>query len=180
MDIISIYSLNVHVATNNIYPLITKHDTSDDHEFKYKQLLLIVLRFVVAIVPIATAFGMSNLVYIMTASGFILLISYVPPFLLQIKSIQVCKQHFAKNHVKLTKLSSKFSKGKVLSCRKSRFSHKSDFGEINTYRTPYSYPVISHQITAAILCFYGISLFAFLVAAFFVRPRNLTCTLNSL
>ena len=170
------YPLSVHVVANNIYPLITKHDTSDDHEFKYKQLLLLVLRFVVAILPIATAFGISNLGYIITACGVLLLSSYVPPFLLQVRSIQVCKQHFAKNRVNLTKLSN----GKVLSCRKSHFSHKSDFSEINTYRTPYSYPVISHQITAAILSFYGISLFAFVVAALFVRPRNLTCTLNSL
>ena len=169
VDIISVYPLSVHVATNNIYPLITKHDTSDDHKFKYKQLLLLVLRFVGAILPIVTALGLSNLVYIITASGFLLLASYVPPFLLQVRSIQVCKKHFVKNHIKPTKLSS--------SDMKDCFSH-SDFNEFSTYRTPYSFPVISHQITAAILCFYGISLFAFLVAAFFVRPRNLNCVID--
>ena len=182
VDIISVYPLSVHVATNNIYPLITKHSTSEKHNFKYKGLLLLVLRFVFGVIPVIAALGLSNLIYIINVAGFLMLASYVPPFLLQARSIQVCKQHFVKNCTQKTELLSRYSyntgneESSVKKKKKCCGSWWRSGDDENQFRTPYSYPVISHQITAVVLAIYGVLMFTFLVAGLFVKPQDLTCT----
>ena len=122
-----------------------------------------------ALLPIAAAFGMSNLVYILTVSGFITLAIYISPFILQVRSIQVCKKQFA--DYTSDGANDKIKTG--ISCCKNVL-----FGSSEAYMTPYSYPILSHPIIGSILVAIGMTLFVFLVIHFFVIPVKLACAIS--
>lgn len=170
LDVISGFPLGVHVIVNGIYVIITGRDTSEKPKYKHDWLIRLSLRFTVAVLPIAAAFGTSNLVYVLTISGFTTITCYITPFILQVRSIQVCKKKFAETHIKKD-----ISKGKLKN-RSHNFS-KSTKSEI--YYTSYSFPGFSHPKASLALVFFGICLYGSLLSHFFVSPVKLSCDLQN-
>ena len=98
--IASVYPLNVHPMVNNIYTVVLGHDTSKSPRNIRYRLLLLMLRFLVALIPILLAFGISNLVTVAQFTGlFAFLVIFFFPTVLQLQSIRVCKRRFRDVHV---------------------------------------------------------------------------------
>ncbi len=174
LDVISGFPLGVHVIVNGIYIVITGRDTSEKSKYKHDWLIRLSLKFIVAVLPIAAAFGTSNLVQVLTFSGFITITCYIIPFALQIRSIQVCKKIFDETTDK--KLLNKQDMNKEKQTKK--MFRKFVLASSESYSTPYSFPVIGHPATAAILLLFGVCLYGVLISLFFINPTKLTCDLK--
>lgn len=173
VDVISGYSTGVHVVVNNIYNIITGRDTSQKPKFQYDWLFRLLLRFIVALVPILAAFGIANLVSVLKYAGIAGFTGFLLSFLLQIRSIQVCKTKFAQSHVSIP--NGIIPNG--ISNRKNRKHTSSDnmSNHKKCYMTPYSYPVISHPTTGWVMVFVWVCLSLVLLASLFLHPDNISC-----
>ena len=100
MDIISAYPLTVHAVMNNIYIIVTGNDTSKEPKWQYDWLLRFFLRLVGALLPIIAAYGVANLIYVLTYAGLVGFgVSFLFPTVLQLRSTFVCIKRFRKTRV---------------------------------------------------------------------------------
>ena len=173
LDILSSYPLNVIVMVNSIYIIVTGRDTSEKPTLRCDWLLRLALKLIVAVLPILAAFGMSNLVNVLIWTGFVTVAMCITPFILQIRSIQICKEKFKRD-----------KKNKALSPTKHRSSKLGEkfgyfkdvmFGSSYAYSTPYSFPVVSHPLTALVFTVLGLAVIIVLFLTFFIKPDKLKC-----
>jgi len=163
----------VIVIFNSIYILVTGRDTSEKPKYQFDWLLRLALKLLVAVIPILAAFGISNLVYVLIWTGFVTVATYVAPFLLQIRSIQICKEKFKKDNSNSEVSLSEKHRSK-LGGRISRFKDVM-FGSSYAYSTPYTFSVFSNPLTALVFTILGMALTVVLFLTFFIKPGTLEC-----
>lgn len=200
LDVVSAYPLQIHVVVNNLYILITGHDTSKKPKFRFDWLLRIFLRFVVALLPILAAFGVANLIYVLKFGGMVSFIGLFFPFMLQLKSIYVCKKRFSRFHISVSgshsptkqdsgdeggndvKMELKKNGGEIspsLDTKKESLllaakDMKGKEGQV-LYMTPYSNFIISHPWFGWGVGVVGFCLFVIAFSSLFVHPSRITC-----
>lgn len=185
----------VHTVVNNLYLIITGHDTSKPPSLKHKwsdSILRIVLRLVVAVLPILAAFGVANLIYVLKYAGLIgFFICFFFPTILQWRSICVCKRKFApsqislsgshsdEEHQSLLSTTSSISSSMISTKKQSLLSIKQLTGEERKmqYTTPYSNSVLSHPVTVILVGLVGVCLFILTLASLGVHTTKMSCDL---
>ena len=188
MNVISTYPLMNTVIVNNLYILITGHDTSTRSEYRFDAVLRVGLKLVMAILPILAAFGVANLIYILKYIGLLGLISNLFPLVLQLRSIHVCKKTFltspsssismsASNHTQFS--DKKGGKGGVSWMGKKKKASSLlflDSKKQDLYMTPYSILIFSHPVAVCVIGVIGICFFMFALSSLFVHPQTMTCS----
>jgi hypothetical protein len=97
MDVVSAYPLTIHAMVNNIYIIITGHDTSEHPKWRLDWLLRLLLRLTVASIPLFAAFGVSNLIFVLKYAGLLGFgVCFLYPTILQLASTYVCVRDFGK------------------------------------------------------------------------------------
>ncbi len=192
LDVVSAYPLVNHVLVNNLYILITGHDTSKKPKYRFDWLLRMFLRFTMAVLPILAAFGVANLIYILKYAGLVGFIAYTFPVGLHLRSIQVCKKKFATSFISINSSLSVIRENEKLEsnddepqsdAEKSQDQKESlleardlDNKEKKAlYMTPYSNSLISHPVSAWIVAALGLGLFILALSSLFVHPHKLFC-----
>ena len=94
IDVCSVYPLVVHTLVNNIYTVIFNRDTSQAKGWKHRFLQLL-MKFIVAILPITVALVVSNLVHVLKYAGLIGFTAFFFPIFLQLSSQWVCCKTFS-------------------------------------------------------------------------------------
>ena len=171
---------------NNIYSLITGQDTSKKPNHRYTWLFTLLLRAIVAILPILAAFGIANLVYIIKYSGILAYAAIILPAGLQFQSIRVCKKAFlpplvtGKKNFPMSELREnkqetsdsdrELSEGMEKSPLMSN-QHRSS----TLYMTPYSSRVFSRPVAVVITGVLGTILYLLIISSFVCHPEKLTC-----
>ena len=181
------YALNIQPIANNIYSVFFRKDTGKRTK-RCDRLLKPLIRLFAAVVPLAVAFGVSNLVTVMQytgLSGFIL--SFAFPTALQLQSIRVCKRVFrgvctakttfrfpaADFTEKETIDRMKVSTGAGVVCSPQ---DKKPRNESSLYMTPYSTRILSHPIAVTIIGAIGMLIFLLTVVSLFFKPEKFpTC-----
>ena len=177
LDVIAAYPLVNHVIVNNIYILITGHDTSRKPKYRCDRLLRIFLHIITGILPILAGFGVANLIYILKYGGLAGFVCYFFPSFLQFFSIQVCKKKFStaftsrsNSHSALeTSLSNELQKSPLLP-KDSKTNHGQSL-----YMTPYSIRFLSHPVCVWIVWALGMMLCVLAFVGLFVHPQKQTC-----
>ncbi len=172
----SAYPLVVHAITNNIYTVVFGRDSSKTakHRFgRYDLLIQLVLRFIVALIPIVAALFVSNLVQVLKYAGIMGFgICFFFPTALQLQSQRVCKKLFGVSFVDIQGEQAQEIQPK----EKAPLVSLQDKGEARSlYLTPYSNRLLSHPVTVCVLGFIGVVLFVLAIASLFVHPETLTC-----
>ena len=190
LDVVSAYPLMIHTVVNNLYIIITGHDSSKPPSKKYKWFdffLRIALRLIVAIFPILAAFGVANLVYVLKYAGLMgFNICFFFPTALQLRSVYVCRRRFAPSHISVSgKHSSKEEhqsllstpNGIVASKEQSIVSMKRLEGKEKRlpYMTPYSSRIFSHPVAVVVVGTVGVFFFVLTLASLGVHPKTMTC-----
>ena len=200
IDVVSAYPLTNHVVVNNLYILITGHDTSKRSKYKFDLVLRVALRLAVAIVPILAAFGVANLIYVLKYAGLLGFMCYFFPVLLQLRSIYVCKKTFSTSYFSVSgspterggggKGGVAKDKGDDEDAAKSReispvlekqsssllFARDLDREEKRAlYMTPYSVLFFSHPIAVCVVGVVGLALFLLAFSSLFVHPDRMAC-----
>ena len=202
MDIISAYPLTVHAIMNNIYIIITGNDTSEKPKWRYDWLLRFFLRFVGALLPIIAAYGVANLIYVLTYAGLVGFgVSFLFPTVLQLRSTFVCIKRFRNTSVENIQLNSLPTRGTDES-EWSDSTHTNGNGvenynpytnhvsreelpllrekakdnERHLYTTPYSNAVLSHPIFVGVMGVIFMCLFIVTCISLFLKPQQLTCS----
>lgn len=84
------FPLLIHTIVNNLYTVIFGRDTSQSRGWKHR-LIQIGMKFVAALLPIAIAMAVSNLVYVLKYAGLLgFFISLFFPMLWQLMSSWAC------------------------------------------------------------------------------------------
>ena len=174
---------------NNIYTVAMGHDTSKSPRKRRYRLLLLMLRFLVAFIPILLAFGVSNLVTVFQYSGlFAFLVIFFFPTLLQLQSIRVCKRKFRDVHVHVQMVQNVSS---TISDSEKQYGKDGDKDTANNtevvlhsllftqardesslYMTPYSSRIFSHPIGVVVIGAIGLLLFFLSIASVIVQHYN--------
>ena len=186
--VVSAYPLNSHPMVNNIYTVVMGHDTSKSPRNIRYRLLLLMLRFFAALIPILLACGVSNLVTVRRYSGpLAFAITIFFPTALQLQSIRVCKKKFQDVHVRLhmvqnavhdsgegcDKLS---NKDEATTSSTGIVFHSLQFtqhqNESSLYMTPYSSRVFSRPTAVTIIGAIGLLLFLLSIANLFINKND--------
>lgn len=202
MDIISAYPLTVHAIMNNIYIIITGNDTSKKPKWRYDWLLRFFLRLVGALLPIIAAYGVANLIYVLTYAGLVGFgVSFLFPTVLQLRSIFVCTKKFKNTGIEDIHLNSLHnSRGTDAESELSdsiytngvQNQYDSDTNHVGKeklpllreedkgdeswlYMTPYSNAVLSHPIFVGTMGIILICLFIITCISIFMQPHQLSC-----
>ena len=201
MDIISAYPLTVHAIINNIYIIITGNDTSKKPKWRYDWLLRFFLRLVGALLPIVAAYGVANLVYVLTYAGLVGFgVSFLFPTVLQLRSTFVCIKKFRNTSVEDTvrlnslhttdadesELSDSIDTNGIENHYGSGANHMSkeklpllreraQDDKCRLYMTPYSNAVLSHPVFVGIMGVVFTCLFIVTCISLFLHPHQLTC-----
>lgn len=200
MDIISAYPLTVHAIMNNIYIIITGNDTSKKPKWRYDWLLRFFLRLVGALLPIIAAYGVANLIYVLTYAGLVGFgVSFLFPTVLQLRSTFVCIKKFRNTGVENIRLNSLPTRGTdeselsdsiyangVEDYYDSDANHvskeklpllreKAEDNDCHLYMTPYSNAVLSHPIFVGAMGVIFVCLFIVTCISLFLKPQQLTC-----
>lgn len=194
LDVMSAYPIVVHCLVNNIYIIITGHDTSAPPKWKLDWLLRIFLRLVGSVTPILAAMGMANLIYIINYGGLTgYIVCYFFPAILQLASIRKCKKlfgwatchNFQQN--KVDKRGTPIVPPSVPEADQGRYINSEDettpliqnrqllLLRDRSYMTPYSIPVLSHPLFVAIMTVILVVMFVMIVVSIFVRPAQMHC-----
>ena len=173
------YALNTQPIANNIYSVFFRKDTGKRTK-RCDRLLKPLIRLFAAVVPLAVAFGVSNLVTVMQytgLSGFIL--SFAFPTALQLQSIRVCKRVFRGVCTVQTTFptdvltekddSMKLSTGGQVVCSPQE---KKPRNESSFYMTPYSTRILSHPIAVIIIGAIGRLLLLVTIGSLFFKPET--------
>lgn len=195
IDVISAYPLTNHVVVNNLYILITGHDSSKRSKYKFDLVLRVALRLAVAIVPILAAFGVANLIYVLKYAGLLGFMCYFFPVILQLRSIYVCKKTFSTSYFSVSGPPAE-QKGSEAKEKDDDVARKS--GEISPvlekqsssllfardldreekralYMTPYSVLFFSHPVAVCVVGVVGLALFLLAFSSLFVHPDRMAC-----
>ena len=201
MDIISAYPLTVHAIINNIYIIITGNDTSKKPKWRYDWLLRFFLRLVGALLPIVAAYGVANLVYVLTYAGLVGFgVSFLFPTVLQLRSTFVCIKKFrntsVEDTVRLNSLHTTDADESELSDSIDTNGIENHYGsganyvskeklpllreraqddKHRLYMTPYSNAVLSHPVFVGIMGVVFMCLFIVTCISLFLHPHQLTC-----
>lgn len=199
MDIISAYPLTVHAIMNNIYIIVTGKDTSKEPKCKYDWLLRLFLRLVGALLPIIAAYGVANLIYVLTYAGLVGFgVSFLFPTVLQFRSTFVCVKKFHNTGTQDIQLNSLHTRGTdeselsdstytnggenyyedanhVSKEKLPLLKEKAKENERHLYMTPYSNVVLSHPIFVSIMGVVFVCLFIVTCVSLFLQPHQLTC-----
>ena len=187
----SAYSLNIHPMVNNIYTVVMGHDTSKSPRNIRYRLLLLMLRFLAAIIPILLACGVSNLVTVRRYSGpLAFAITIFFPTALQLQSIRVCKKKFQDVHVRLHMVQNAVhdsgegcdkldNKHEAMASSTEIVLHSLQFKQPQNessqlYMTPYSSRVFSRPTAVAIIGAIGLLLFLLSIANLFINKHDCT------
>ena len=182
---------------NNIYIAFTGHDTSERPKWRFDRFLRFFLRLTVATLPLLTAFGVSNLIFILRYAGLLgFSICFLYPTVLQLASTFVCMKEFSyKTQLNLSKregesplveeLDEKNRNTELgggeeakLSQTKEEKSPLLEEKPDNTHRlymTPYSHVVVSNPIFVSVMAAIEVCLSVLAIASAFVAPHLLTC-----
>ena len=174
LNVVSSFPLGVHVLVNGVHFILTGKDTSERTNDRCNKLTRLFLRLITAFLSFVGAFITSNLGRILSISGMITLVILITPFLLQICSIYKLKKCLLELGIYQEK-SPESKIGIASVTKRSLEEHTRLTGESYSTRTIYSFPVISRSTTASILMLFGISLYAALIANFFIPQNNLSC-----
>ena len=203
MDVLSAYPLTIHAMVNNIYIIITGHDTSEHPKWRLDWLLRFLLRLTVATIPLVAAFGVSNLIFILKYAGLLGFgVCFLYPTVLQLASTYVCIKEFG-NKSQLNRLStrgrgesseleqknqndtmelgsgSEEAKHKHGKEEKSPLlKEKPDNSKHRLYMTPYSNAVMSHPLFVGAIAVIEVCLSVLAFASVFVVPSVLKCDIN--
>ena len=182
------FPLNIHPMVNNIYTVFMGHDTSKSPRNIRYRLLLLMLRFLAATIPILLACGVSNLVTVRRYSGpLAFAITIFFPTALQLQSIRVCKKKFQDVHVrmhmvqntvhdsgersnKLQDQDEATASSTAVVLHSLQFTQAHD--ESSLYKTPYSSQVFSRPIAVTIIGAIGLLLFLLSITNLFINERN--------
>ena len=188
LDVCSAYPLVVHTISNNIYTVLFGRDTSSKSQRpKRDWVLQFVIKGLSAILPIAAALFISNLVYVLKYAGLIgFFICFFFPTALQLSSMWACRKEFgaAKTAARYQgtsksivgenkKLYSVQSGSEMSSCGDS--SKNSPCLKSASYLTPYSNRVLSHPIAVGIIGAVGVALFLLALVSLGVHPEKKSC-----
>ena len=95
LDVTSAFPLVIHTIVNNLYLVLFGRDTSAKSKFRYEWVILLVLKLVLAVLPMVAALFLSNLVSVLKYAGLLgFFISFFFPTLLQLRSQWMCRQLF--------------------------------------------------------------------------------------
>lgn len=172
----------MHVIVNNIYIILIGQDTSlkPTHQFaKYDLLIRLALRLLGALVPIATAFGIANLIQVLNYAGLIgFAVCFGFPPALQLRSIYVCKRKFAsvlnyrKNSAEVSEITHSVQEKSPLLHGSTKFRVKD---EQSLYMTPYSSRILSRPLAVVIVGLMGIVMFALSFSNLFTNKSTELC-----
>ena len=183
------YALNVQPITNNIYSVFFRQDTEKKTKKRSKrciQLLKVLIRLFVAVIPLAVGFGVSNLVTVLQYAGLTgFILSFLFPTALQLQSIRVCKRVFRGVCTVQTTFptdvlsekddSMKLSTGGQVVCSPQE---KKPRNESSFYMTPYSTRILSHPIAVIIIGAIGGLLLLLTIGSLFFKPEKLSTCLR--
>ena len=204
LDVLSAYPLTIHAMVNNIYIIITGHDTSEHPKWRFDWLLRFLLRLTVATVPLAAAFVVSNLIFVLKYAGLLGFgVCFLYPTVLQLASTYVCIREFGdkaqrnrlslrhsggeesseleqknRNAAKLSSVSEE-AKRTHMKEEKSPLLEEKPEGSKRLYMTPYSNVVMSHPYFVIAMAVIEACLSVLAFAGAFVRPHLLTCDINT-
>ena len=186
--VFSSYPLNIHPMVNNIYTVVMGHDTSKSPRNIRYRLLLLMLRFLAATIPVLLACGVSNLVTVRRYSGpLAFAITIFFPTALQLQSIRVCKKKFQDVHVrmhmvrnavhdsgersnKLQDQDEATASSTAVVLHSLQFTQARD--ESSLYMTPYSSRVFSRPIAVTIIGAIGLLLFLLSITNLFINEHD--------
>ena len=185
------YALNIQPIANNIYSVFFRQDAGKTRSKRCDQLLKVLIRLFAAVVPLAVAFGVSNLVTVLQYAGLTgFLLSFIFPTALQLQSIRVCKRIFrgvctaqTMFPIDVSTADDAKEKGKHDSMKLSTGGHivcsqqeKKPRNESSLYMTPYSTRILSHPIAVIIIGAIGGLLLLLTIGSLFFKPEKLqTC-----
>lgn len=183
LDVMSAYPLTVICITNNLYMTMTGRDTSEKTRWKYDWILRLVMRFIIAVLPIGVAFGAANLVFILQYAGLLgFAICFLFPVVLQLRSIYVCNKLFGQYKVPKEGINISSSGERIntetaplLLAKPEGRSVKFKLTRFH-YMTPYSNVVLSHPIFVVLVALFGFSFFVLSFVSLFISPDHLSCT----
>ena len=96
IDVISIYPLIVLTMVNNTYIVVFGKDSAQASKAWTSFFVLLVMKFIAALLPILVAMAVSNLVIVLKYAGLMaFFLAFFIPTCLQLRSQWVCKQTFA-------------------------------------------------------------------------------------
>ena len=187
--IVSSYPLNIHPMVNNIYTVVMGHDTSKSPRNIRYRVLLLMMRFLAALIPILLACGVSNLVTVRRYSGpLAFAITIFFPTALQLQSIRVCKKKFQDVHVRLHMVQNAVhdsgegcdkldNKDEVTASSTEIVLHCLQFTQPQNktsqlYMTPYSSQVFSRPTAVTIIGAIGLLLFLLSIANLFINKHD--------
>ena len=191
LQVCSVYSLNIHPLVNNIYTVLVGHDTTKMPKKRVCLLLLLMLRFFAAVIPIMCAFGVSNLVSVFQYCGlfsFSIIIFFptatTAPVDLSLQkeipwNIPACT-YGTKNgstiHDSGEPCDSSYDTGVTRTHSTEVVLHSLQLtqpqNDSSLYMTPYSSHVFSHTIAVSIIGAIGGLLFLLSVASLFLPSES--------
>ena len=176
------YALNIQPIANNIYSVFFKQDTGKRSK-RCDQLLKVLIRLFAAVIPLAVAFGVSNLVSVLQYAGLTgFLLSFIFPAALQLQSIRVCKKAFrgvrsVQAMFPTDDLTEK-EKNDNMELKKTIDSphEKQAQNDSSLYMTPYSTRILSDSFAVIIIGAIGGLLLLLTIGSLFLKPEKLpTC-----
>lgn len=200
IDVCSVYPLVVHTIVNNVYTVAFSRDTSQDKGWKLF-IIQLSMKLVAAVLPIAIAMGVSNLVYVLKYAGLVgFFIVLLFPITLQLASQWKCFKHYRYLSVDHSEINGVDTKGlkqhstsghdysvqestPLLSQRQqSKFSPIQEFffsfKAQSVSWTPYS-TYLSHPLIVVFMSFFTVSLFALTCVSFSHQPKSCSHQPNS-
>ena len=162
------YALNIQPIANNIYSVFFRRDTRKRSK-RCDRPLRPLIRLFAAVIPLAVAFGVSDLVMVLQysgLSGFIL--SFIFPTALQLQSIRVCKRIFrGVCSVQATFPTDDLTESNMTltTSADSSTQEKKPRNESSLYMTPYSTRILSHSFAVIIIGTIGGNLFLLTIAS---------------
>ena len=165
------YALNTQPIVNNIYSVFFSRVTRKRSK-RCDQLLKPLIGLSTAVIPLAVAFGVSNLVMVLQYAGLSgFLLSFIFPTALQLQSIRVCKKVFrgvrsVQAMFPTDDLTEKEESNMTLTTSAdSSTQKKKPRNESSLYMTPYSTRILSRPIAVTIVGAIGGSLFLLTIAS---------------
>lgn len=168
LDVMSAYPLTVICIANNVYMALTGRDTSEVSQKRYDWILRLVLRIIVAVLPLLMAFGAANLVFILQYAGQLgFAICFLFPVVLQLRSIHACNKIFGPPQKNVS-----INVEKTPLLKRSMASKR----WWNGYMTPYSNVIVSHPLFVVLVACFGFCFFVISFVGFFIQPDHVSCT----
>lgn len=162
LDVCSAYPLGVITLSNNLFVLLTGSDSTQVSRFKNGKLILVALRLVSAVLPLAGSLFITNLAYIAKYVGLLgLFVCYFFPIMLQLRSQYVCHKIFKEAMSSSEPLS--VSEELPLLARRRRKTGGLRWKQ-RTYYTPYS-NVFSHPIIVIMFGIFALVVCGLIIAS---------------